>query len=360
MDELYFSIMLAASCCMILTGIIMAIVKHSSGKGTSKLRWAKYGLTTAVIVLGGVNMMQIGIDPDGDVRYLGSCIALAISYFQALLFTTIVLVLISPEEVTKRRMMSQIAAILFIDTILIGTFLTFPLQVLFYVYEFCVLLYIGMLVVYTRWYVRCHRDFVRRISDYYEEEEIERSLRWLNRIFWGALTMGVLSLLMIFGKREIDLLLTVVFTVFYAVLAAYFINYELSASIILPALSTGEEDEAKEETEVHPDNLMAWIERGGFLDTQKAVAEIAGELNMSVGQFRQYFRKVVGEDFRTWRVRKRIEHAQKLMEENPEWPATRIAQASGFNDRSYFYQQFQLYAGISITEYRQKLRGIEN
>ena len=114
--------MLAASCCMMVTGIILATVKTPSGKGTTKLRRAKYGLTTAVVVLGGLNIMQIGIDPDGDVLYLGSCIALAISYFQAMMFTMIVLVLISPEEVTRRRVAVQLATILCIDTLLIGTF----------------------------------------------------------------------------------------------------------------------------------------------------------------------------------------------------------------------------------------------
>lgn len=100
------------------------------------------------------------------------------------------------------------------------------------------------------------------------------------------------------------------------------------------------------------DLLMAWIERKGYLETDKAVAEIADEMGMNAMQFRQYFRTMAGEDFRTWRVRKRIEHARSLMAEHPEWPVRQVAQASGFNDRSYFYQQFLLYTGISVAEAR--------
>ena len=249
----------------------------------------------------------------------------------------------------------------------------------FYVYELCIVLYLAQLAFYTRWYLRCHREFVEQISAYYEEDEIERSLRWLGVLFWAALAVGVLSLLMLTGHRTIDVCMTVALALYYAFLAASFINYQLSSPIILPAIvgdckspttckspstskssstssspsspmPTGDNDE--EERSEHPDRLMAWMERGGYLDTQKGVEAIACELDMSLVQFHAYFDKVVGEDFRTWRERKRIEHAQQLMAAHPDWPMTRIAQESGFNDRSWFYKQFQHFTGQSVTAYR--------
>jgi len=263
--------------------------------------------------------------------------------------------------------------------------------VFFYVYELCIVLYLAQLAFYTRWYLRCHREFVEQISAYYEEDEIERSLRWLGVLFWAALAVGVLSLLMLIGNRTIDVCMTVALALYYAFLAASFINYQLSSPIILPAIvgdckspttckspstskspttckssstssslstssspsspmPTGDNDE--EERSEHPDRLMAWMERGGYLDTQKGVEAIACELEMSLAQFHAYFDKVVGEDFRTWRERKRIEHAQQLMAAHPDWLMTRIAQESGFNDRSWFYKQFQHFTGQSVTAYR--------
>lgn len=231
----------------------------------------------------------------------------------------------------------------------------------FYVYELCILLYLVQLAFYTRWYVRCHRQFVEQISAYYEEEEIERSLRWLGVLFWAALAVGVLSLLMLIGDRTIDVCMTVALALYYAFLAASFINYQLSSPVILPAIvgdckspSTPKQAEGNDEEEKaeHPDRLMAWIERGGYLDTQKGVEDIARELEMSLTQFHTYFDKVAGEDFRTWRVRKRIEHAQQLMAEHPDWLMTRIAQASGFNDRSWFYKQFLRFTGTTVPDFR--------
>ena len=62
-DELFFNVMLAASSCMIVTGLILATVKTPADE--AKYRMAKYGLTVAVLVLGILNMVQIGFDPDG-------------------------------------------------------------------------------------------------------------------------------------------------------------------------------------------------------------------------------------------------------------------------------------------------------
>ncbi|MBQ7494536.1 MAG: hypothetical protein IJT75_02030 [Bacteroidaceae bacterium] len=64
-DELFFNVMLAASSCMIVTGLILATVKTPADERTAKYRVAKYGLTVAVLVLGILNMVQIGFDPDG-------------------------------------------------------------------------------------------------------------------------------------------------------------------------------------------------------------------------------------------------------------------------------------------------------
>ncbi len=351
--------MLVASSCMIVTGIILAIVKTPSDERAAKFRIAKHGLTVAVMALGVLNMVQISIDPDADMHYLGSCIALAISFVQAMLFTMVVLVLIRPEEVTLKRVLCQLAFIILLDVLLVASYFLLPLNVFFYVYELCILLYIALLVVYTRWYVRSHRYFVEQISAYYEEEEIERGLHWLDRLFWMALAVGILSMLMLLGNHEIEMWLTLALAVFYAVLAASFINYELRSNIILPALSAecDEEPESPEPTAEHPDKLMKWIEQGGYLDTQMAVKDIAGELQMTIGQFHQYFQEVVGEDFRSWRVRKRIEHAQQMMREHPEWSVTKVAQSSGFNDRSWFYQQFVRFTGKTVPDYRSEVAG---
>lgn len=348
--------MLASACCMIVTGIILVAVKTPQDEPALKFRIAKHSLTVAVVALGALNLLQLGLDPGGDRLFLAGSIALAVSYVQAMLFTMAVMVLIRPDEVTLCRVLRDLTAIAVVDAVLLGAYVLLPPSAFVTVYVVCILLYIALLIYYTRWYVGCYRHFVGQLAAYYEEDEIERGLRWLNVIFWAALAVGVLALLMLLGSREVDMYLTVALALFYALLAACFINYQLSAHIILPVLSMPSEAEpATADDDAHPDRLMAWIERGGYLNTSQSVNQIAAELEMSVEQFRRYFVRVTGEEFRTWRVRKRVEHARRLMAEHPDWPVTRVARESGFNDRSYFYQQFQLYAGVSIPEYKQSL-----
>ena len=154
--------------------------------------------------------------------------------------------------------------------------------------------------------------------------------------------------------------LTVVFAGFYAFMTACFINYELSTPIILPALEkqyspqpeTVGRQSTTESTEI---SLSTWIQQWGYLDNQKPVEEIVKELGMTTEQFHHYFQKTEGEDFRTWRVRKRVAYATQLMQEHPDWPITRIAQTSGFNDRSWFYQQFLRFNGTTVSSYRATL-----
>ena len=356
-DGLYFNVMMAASSCLMVIGLILAAVKTRSDEKTAKFRMAKLSLTVAVLALGILNMAQIGFDPEGNSDYLGGCIALAVSYLQAMLFTMAVLVLIRPQEVTRRRVTGQLTAIAVVDAVLIGSFCMLPLRAFLFIYWMGIVLYVALLVYYIRWYRRSYRWFRQQIADCYEEDEIERGLCWLNILFWAALAVGVLALLMLFGRRDIDMCLTVVIAVYYAFLTASFINYELSTPIILPALegNTLHNSEYVDNQRVMNFSatlLVTWIQQGGYLDTQKPVEEIVKELGMTNDQFHQYFQKTEGEDFRTWRIRKRIQHAQQLMQEHPDWPVTRIAQASGFNDRSWFYQQFLRFTGTTVSDFR--------
>ena len=75
---------------------------------------------------------------------------------------------------------------------------------------------------------------------------------------------------------------------------------------------------------------------------------------MSIVQLHQHFRDVVGEEFRTWRIRKRIEESIQLMDDHPEYPTSQIVQMAGFKDRSYFYLQFQRFTGMTVQDYREQ------
>ena len=71
---------------------------------------------------------------------------------------------------------------------------------------------------------------------------------------------------------------------------------------------------------------------------------------------KKYIQETTGEDFRSWRIRLRIQEAERIMTAQPDLPVSRIATMAGFNDRSYFYRSFQRITGRSVKEYLQSIR----
>lgn len=98
------------------------------------------------------------------------------------------------------------------------------------------------------------------------------------------------------------------------------------------------------------------MESKQYLDNSKSVEDIAKEMDWDHTALKKYIQETMGEDFRSWRIRLRIQEAERLMAAHPELPVSRIATMAGFNDRSYFYRSFQKITGRSVKEYLQSLR----
>lgn len=354
-DQTYIVVMVSAACSMLITGLMLALVKEPADTRAAKFSVAKWALTVAVVLLGMVNLVQVAFDDDGDMSYLGPCIALSAGFFQAMLFTNALMTLVRPEQVTLTVVLRQLAVIAAVDAALIVAFALLPSHLFIYTYYPAIVLYLVLMACYVRWFRRGYVAFYQHIEQYYEEEEIARGTRWMRFLFRAAVAVGLLSLLMLFNHRDVDLCLTVAIALLYALFAASFINYGLLAPVILPAIyGAGSASPRQPKTKLS--QLDLWIKDRGYLDNNKAVADIAAEVGMSVDQLHRYFRDVMGEEFRTWRVRRRIDEAKRLMAEHPELSTTQIGKQCGFNDRSFFYQQFLRFAGTSVPEYRKGLK----
>lgn len=347
--------MVAAACSMLTTGFTLAMVKEPADERATKFNIVKWVLTGAVVLLGVVNLVQVGFDSSGHVSYLGPCIALSAGFVQAMLFTNALMALIRPELVTLPVVLRQATVVAAIDAVLISSFIFLPIHLFTCVYYPAIVLYLVQIAFYVRWFRRGYRVFYEQIERYYEEEEIARGTRWIRFLFRAAVAVGVLSLLMLFNHRDVDLFLTASIALLYALFAASLVNYGLSAPVILPAIYASEQDAASRPAKAKMTPLDLWIKEKGYLDNDKAVADIAAEVSMSVDQLHRYFREVMGEEFRTWRVRRRIDEAKRLMAEQPELSTTQIGKQCGFNDRSFFYQQFLRFVGTSVADYRKSL-----
>ena len=359
----YFIVMFASVVCMVVTAVVLFAVNIPRDERASKLRPAKLALAIASMVMAVGNMVQLSLDPQGGSEELTGLITLLIGYAQAMLFTMTAMVLIRPSVVTVRRVCVQSLAIACADIVLVLSYIFLPTRVYIIIYVLGIACYVAQMALYTWWYLVNYRQFWKQITSYYEEEQIDRRLRWIQLVFWSDLAIGIVVMVLFFGVQGLDIWMTPVMAVIYVCYAVWFINYMIETPLILPAIySTAKEnqDELLPATvqvlgEEGLGQLKQWIQDKRYLDTEKSTNDIAAEVGLSVEQMHLYFRDVVGEEFRTWRIRRRVEEAKRLMAEHPDYSTVQIGRLSGFNDRSYFYQQFSRFTGIPLQKYRRQI-----
>lgn len=79
----------------------------------------------------------------------------------------------------------------------------------------------------------------------------------------------------------------------------------------------------------------------------------AVRLGTDTATLRKYFQEVIGEDFRTWRTRLRIEEAKILLLKEPGLDICRIGYLTGF-EKGNFSRHFRSLTGYTPSEWRRK------
>ncbi len=95
----------------------------------------------------------------------------------------------------------------------------------------------------------------------------------------------------------------------------------------------------------------AWVARKGFCEPDPDRDTAAGKMGLDRNDLQWYFAVCVKEDFRTWRIRLRIEEAKEILTSNPDAPINELAKAIGFSSRSNFFTYFKKYTGEQTTEF---------
>ena len=115
----------------------------------------------------------------------------------------------------------------------------------------------------------------------------------------------------------------------------------------------------KEEMARLPGLIEGWLADGGHHRHDKTLSETAASLGVSSSALYYYFQKKMGEDFRSWRTKKRIGDAKKLLLEEPDTPVFQIGERVGYSDRSNFTRNFRLLTGVTPARWRQQHLGEE-
>jgi len=360
-ERLYLLTSFACVIVALVLGVILAGVKVRQSEGLQKYDKARWCLVAAFAVFGVLNLLELSFS--GSSGSLTGTLVIVIGSFMAMFFTMTVLSFIRPEAVSRKSILVQLAAIVPPGILLVILDLIAPRPVFRVCFAIMLVAYLALLVIYTRLFLKSYSPFKERMLSFYEEEDLVDQLHWINWTFWMALSVGVLALFLLIGNLVVSSAMNVVFIIYFLILCISFINYRQYAPLVDRAIvQRPAEPESSEVDDSAPaygdlaEKVEEWVERKGYLDNTKSVEEIAREMGWYHSAFRKYIHQTTGEDFRSWRIRLRIEEARRIMAEQPGLPIAQVATMAGFNDRSYFYRTFQKVTGTSVRAYQESLK----
>lgn len=360
-DTLYLIASSLVAGALLTMGVLLQL-HHVSRQGEWKsVRQARFYTFVACIVL-AVSFLSDTMRPSGADVDVERVLWYDVSVLQALLFTHVCVVFVVPR---LRTGFFRLLFTLFFGLSLVLTGLFFFMKNLDEFGKNCILLafsaiYFVQLVSCTFYFMRCYKKGVTELEEMYEDE-FDQRLRWVKRLFVGALAVGVLAAVVaILYSSHSASLFKVLVGVVYGAIVCSFINYR---QVVRPSHQTESVSQKASldtaTTESVRAALDAWVEKKGYCETEQTVEEICDTLGVAHGELSQYFSDELGTTFRAWRTALRVEEAERLLRANPDIAVSDLMPLSGFSDRSNFGKHFAKTTGLSLKDYRKNLQNAD-
>lgn len=343
---------------------ILAGIKVRHGDGLEKYDKARWCLVAALAVFGFLNLLEISFNGSSGMQAgnLTGSMVILIGSLMAMFFTMTVLPFIRPSIVNRKRIIAQLAVIIPLGCLLIILRL-YASESAYKVYFVVMLVaYIFLMTLYSRLFVKSYHSFREQMLAFYEEEDLIAQLQWINSTFWLALATGIVSLLFIANNLVLSSIVNIVFSLCFLLIGIFFLNFRPYA-VMVNRVATGKIPDSEygvsDNTLITSDlkeRVNRWVKNKGYLDNTKSVEDIAAEIGWHYPGLKQYIKQTTGEDFRTWRIRLRVEEARRILAARPDLPVSHVATMAGFNDRSYFYRTFQKVTGSSVKTFQDSLK----
>ncbi len=354
-------------------GIVLALFKTKDGHEYHKYHAARKWLSVACVTLGVLMAVNQLIPADVNHTMWLRVVVLCIAALQAMMFTMTILSIIAVQKVTRRYILLQTLLIVAGGACVMSVCGLSP-EMSRAAFYFSIIAYLLLLGYYARSFIHSFHQFRQEINTYYEEEEINYSLRWIRRLFWSALAVGLLSFLSLTGINWLDGIFIIIYTAYYIYFTIQFINYHRQLQIVQPAIAkkpmlsdenldgkrkeddaTGVscQDERNALIRHMEQGISRWVEEKRYTAFDKSVEDVANEMECTIHELHWYFREVMKTSFPLWRNQLRIEMAKQLLREQPAMKIQEVALQSGFNNRSYFYRKFAELTGMTVQEFKQ-------
>lgn len=286
-------------------------------------------------------------------------VIIAISAFQAFLFTTTLVTLVDMSYFTVKRMMAEGIAMLAFFAVAFGVACTFG-GMASAVYIVCMGGYVVLLVRYVHIFRCRYSSYVELMDNYYSADE-DRRLLWVKRSFYWSLGIGLLALVYSFVPTPATSLLFMAAAIaYYVFFGIRFVNYtydftfyrQVADKTDLCAVGKAQPPtDAEMHMMRHIDTIMHddKVYRSATLTINVLAAKLGRNQRM-VSAVISHCRNT---NFKSYINAMRVDEAVRLVSDG--WLDTHtidaLATECGFANRVSFYRAFKQQKGVSPTEF---------
>lgn len=210
---------------------------------------------------------------------------------------------------------------------------------------------------------------MRQALDNYYDQDMHHLLRWMRLSVLILPTLALMVPLLIFVNHPVLAIFSLIFFGGIYYMVDNFCSYIVSPAPkkVLEAEASEEQEKMKEKKLLHA-NIISnkevsdeqmkrvnravdlWIKKGGYLQNGMKLPLAAEEIGVPQYQLTNWLRQKKMK-YNEWITCLRIEEAQRIIVEHPDWSNEAIAQHCGFADRSYFQRVFKEKTGKTPSDY---------
>lgn len=227
---------------------------------------------------------------------------------------------------------------------------------------------------------KAYKKSLDLLEKYYDEDE-EHKVKWIRFCYILTMLTTMFVLIYMFLPKGLIKIYNFFYILYMVYFAGNFISFLGSHKLLLDAFGhsafseqkqgkrrkspakrqrTGDEDglggintdEVSGEFASIETSLKKWVAEKKYREYDKSREEVAHELGTTREMLQLYFSEKVGEDFRTWRTRLRINDAKQMLLEKKDTSINLIGEIAGFSDRSNFHRQFTKFVGCTPKKWR--------
>lgn len=369
--------------CSICFALILLMIKIPQSEYSSRLSWTKTYIALCFIACAVVFLFAIYHQNLPDFKLFASMMMLVVTAVSAATLSYSLMNLLDENSVDRDKFFLNVGlvavlAVLMARSIIAGKSLTRDI----FIWVF-IAVHLIQCVVHIILFNSVFKKSLKQLEAFYDEEE-DHKIRWIR--FCYAIMMATEMFVLVYIALPSGAM--PIYVLFYALFMLYFTSNFISflgshkllldafahkalsgQDIKLPKRKPRDDNERREEAlredgqarekefKALEKNLEKWVATKKYREYDKSRDEIADELHTSKELLQLYFTAKVGEDFRTWRTRLRVEDAKKLLLADKMVSTNYIAELTGFSDRSNFHRQFTKLVGCSPKEWRERAEG---